>query len=216
MPVLIVTPNTLIATASTDYGRQITNHKENVMSRLQSRCIALAIVLCATAACSKSTSSPVEHTNSDSVASAQANSASDSVRPIECSTILSPSDVADLLTASVTMKKTGGDNNDCNFTIASGASITVAFATGDDGKYRWKTASDPTLAMVPMQGLGDKAMKRLTGEGVDVVATKGDLLCWVTMVGTNSAVDTNNITKLRGDALAEKLGMLCNKGFAAH
>jgi hypothetical protein len=190
--------------------------KENVMSRLQSPCIALAIVLCATAACSQTTTPPVAQTNANSVVSPQADAGADSVHPVECSKFLAVSDVADLLTTPMTLKKAGGDNNDCNFTIASGASITVAFATGDDGKYRWKTASDPTLGMVPMKGLGDKAMKRLTGEGVDVVATKGDLLCWATMVGTNSAVDTNNITKLRGDALAEKLGLLCSKGFAAH
>ncbi len=186
------------------------------MSRLQPLWIALAIALCATVACSQTASPSAAQTNAGSVASTQANASSDSDRPIDCSKILSSSDVSDLLTAPVTMKKTGGDNNDCDFTVASGASITVAFATGSDGKYRWKSASDPTLAMVPMQGLGDKAMRRVMGEGVDVVATKGDLLCWVTMLGTNSASDTANITKLRGDALAEKLGALCNKGFAAH
>ncbi|MEO7051122.1 MAG: hypothetical protein ABI128_05605 [Rhodanobacter sp.] len=188
------------------------------MSHLQLRWIALAIALCATTACSQTDSPSAAQTNAGSIASTQpqASSSSDSDRPIDCSKILSSSDVSDLLTAQVTMKKTGADNNDCDFTVASGASITVAFATGSDGKFRWKTASDPTLAMVPMQGLGDKAMRRIMGEGVDVVATKGDLLCWVTMLGTNSASDTANITKLRGDALATRLGALCNKGFVAH
>ncbi len=185
------------------------------MPRFSFRLTTIAFALCASAACSQTAPPSTAQTNADSVTSTQASNASDSVRPIDCSKILSSSDVADLLTTPITLKKTGGGNNDCDFSIASGASITVAFATGDDGKYRWKTAADPTLGMVPMQGLGDKAMKRITGEGVDVVATKGGLLCWATMFGTNSVSDTNNITKLRGDALAEKLGALCNKGFAA-
>ncbi len=188
------------------------------MSHLQSRWIALAMTLFATTACSQTDAPSAAQTDAGSVASTQpkGSSSSDSGRPIECSKILSSLDVSDLLTAPVTMKKKGADNNDCDFTVASGASITVAFASGSDGKYRWKSASDPTLAMVPMQGVGDKAMRRVMGEGVDVVATKGDLLCWVTMLGTNSASDTANITKLRGDALATRLGALCKKGFTAH
>lgn len=214
---MLVALNFLLATGTTaSAGVEWLTVRRKVMYRLQPRWIALAIALCATAACSQTGSAPAAQTNASSIAPAQPTDSSDSHRLLDCAKILSSSDVADLLTAPVTMKKTGGDGTDCNFTIASGASITVSFATGSDGRYRWKTASDPTLGMVPMPGLGDKAMKRSMSAGVDVVATKGDVLCWATMVGTNSVKDTGNITKLRGDALATKIGELCNKGFSSH
>ncbi len=74
----------------------------------------------------------------------------------------------------------------------------------------------------PMTGIGDEAAFLGTGPGdppnttaTTVVARKGDLICTVEVDHSNTPKGEADIVKMSDDAMAQKLGALCAKVFAA-
>ncbi len=131
-----------------------------------------------------------------------------------CASDIAPGDVASILIAPVVRQANRLNPQSCSYHAAAGATVTISLANGDDGKFAWKIASDPSNGrMDALAGIGDSALQGRGG--TQVVARKGDLVCSVDITGTDNADGMTAITKDRGDALAKKLGALCAKVFAA-
>jgi hypothetical protein len=56
---------------------------------------------------------------------------------------------------------------------------------------------------------------QLKSNGTEVLAKQGKLYCTVELMGINESGTEGDFTKSRGDELAQKLGALCKKYFAA-
>lgn len=131
-----------------------------------------------------------------------------------CEKDIAPADVAGILTASVVKQGSTLNPQSCSYHAAAGATVTITLANGDDGKSAWDTSSNPANGrMDSLAGVGEHALQGRAG--TLVVARKGDLVCSVDVTGTDNTNGIQVITADRGTALADKLGALCNKVFAA-
>ena len=102
----------------------------------------------------------------------------------------------------------------CGYHAAAGATVTISLASGDEGKFAWDFAANPSNGrMDQLVGVGDSALQGRGG--TVIVARKGDLVCSVDLTGTDNADGMTAITPDRGETLANKLGALCAKIFAA-
>lgn len=90
----------------------------------------------------------------------------------------------------------------CSFETADFASINITLAAGGPAVFdaHQKYLTDP----VPLSGVGDRAVRTATG----IEAVKGnDRMCGVDVMPPFG-------NKLKGEALAHKIGEVCNKLFA--
>lgn len=159
--------------------------------------IALACLL---AACSQGASTSTSNTS----ATASANkAASDWVHQgaTVCETHLTPAVVGEILKSPDGRSKSLGAQA-CAFETPGGSSISVTLTLGGVAGL---DAHMPYLGDVsPLAGVGDKAVRTAAG----IEAAKGkDRLCAIDVMPPFAA-------KLSGDALAEKLGAICNELFA--
>lgn len=131
-----------------------------------------------------------------------------------CEKDIASADVAGILTAPVVKQGNTLNPQSCSYHAAAGATVTITLANGDDGKFAWDTSSNPANGqMDSLAGVGERALQGRAG--TIVVARKGDLVCSVDVTGTDNSNGSKVITSDRGTALADKLGALCNKVFAA-
>jgi hypothetical protein len=131
-----------------------------------------------------------------------------------CEKDVTPADVGGILTAPVVKQESTINPQSCGYHAVAGATVTISLANGDEGKFAWDIASNPANGrMDPLGGVGDNALQ--ARQGTLVVARKGSLVCSVDVTGTDNANGIQVITRDRGSALANKLGALCNKVFAA-
>ena len=131
-----------------------------------------------------------------------------------CANDIGQADVAGILIAPVVKQGNRLNPQSCSYHAAAGATVTISLASGDEGKFAWDFAANPSNGrMDALVGVGDGALQGRGG--TVVVARKGDLVCSVDVTGTDNADGMTAITPDRGDALAKKLGALCAKVFAA-
>ena len=165
--------------------------------------LALAGVLCATAACSQSANNSASSGGANSVpASSADNGATASAAPLDCSKVFASSDVAGILTGAIKIERDQYPIG-CHFD-GSGASVSV------DVDPSLEVAWDPAVAgsgFVDLPGVGDQA--RWHAASGDVLSRKGKLYC-----GAEFSMQSTPAS-LSGEELAKRLGALCNKLFAA-
>jgi hypothetical protein len=131
-----------------------------------------------------------------------------------CEKDVAAADVAGILTAPLVKQGSTINPQSCAYHAAAGATVTITLANGDEGKFAWDIANNPANGrMDSLGGIGDSALQ--ARGGTLVVARKGGMICTVDVTGTDNANGMQVITKDRGTALADKLGALCNKVFAA-
>ncbi len=131
-----------------------------------------------------------------------------------CASDIGPADVSGILIAPVVRQGSKVNPQSCGYHAAAGATVTISLASGDEGKFAWDFAANPSNGrMDPLVGVGDSALQGRGG--TVVVARKGDLVCSVDLTGTDNADGMTAITPDRGETLANKLGALCAKIFAA-
>jgi hypothetical protein len=90
----------------------------------------------------------------------------------------------------------------------------IAVTKGAEEKGAWMLATTYNATKNPLAGVADEAL--YNPEGTTLIARKGYTSCRVDVVGYDNANAMDDITKNRGEALARKLGALCNKLFASH
>jgi hypothetical protein len=131
-----------------------------------------------------------------------------------CIRDLKASDLKDIFSAPVAKMRTVSTNPEaCTFISTNSATVTVGLRAGDEVQPFLKMDLDPANGRkIPLPGVGESAWQ--TPGGTGVVAVKGNYLCQVSVIGTESARMMNDITRSRGAELATKLGALCNKIFA--
>jgi hypothetical protein len=101
-----------------------------------------------------------------------------------------------------------GDGQSCAFLTTGFSAITVSVRPGL-GKASidaWSTGKMP-LPVRPLSGVGDAALWQDTLH--EVIAQKNDVLCDIQVRGGNDDI------AVAAEGLAEKLGALCNRIFAA-
>lgn len=165
--------------------------------------LLLLISLCLLAACSKGASTAQAAGASTTLNAAAHGNAS--ANPCD---VITAADVASILTAPAT-RKPGVDSVQCMYQTQSHATVTISVEKGDDEKGAWMLATTYNATKNPLAGVGDEAL--YNPEGAILIARKGDTSCRVDVVGYDNANAMDDITKDRGEALARKLGALCNK-----
>lgn len=176
------------------------------MLNLKAKLIAMAWLLCATAACSQSAKKPASTGGTDSAtgsAPADPNTQGNAAT-VDCSKVFAPSDVAGILAAPIQIGPDGAYAVGCSFEGA-GASVAVRVDPSIEMPWNSVTASSD---FVDLPGVGDHARRRASN-GREVLSKKGDLYCGATF----SMQSTD--TKLSAEELSKRLGALCNKLFAA-
>lgn len=89
----------------------------------------------------------------------------------------------------------------CSYTGSAGAHIGITLQNA--GVASFDAHQQFLVNPTPLAGVGDKAVFSALG----IEAVKGDRMCSITLMPLSSS-------KLSGDALAHKLGEVCNKLFA--
>jgi hypothetical protein len=182
--------------------------------------IVLVCALCALAACSKggsgtsasesagTTASAAPESAGTPASSASAGSSSASGNWVAngataCEKYLTPDVVAAILTHPAGRSKTLGAQG-CDYeTTDSGGSISITLTAA--GPAAFDAEQKYFVNPIPLPGVGDKAVRHTTG----IEAIKGeDRGCSIQAGGAPGS------TKLTGEALAQKLGEICNKLFA--
>lgn len=186
------------------------------MSRPQPRCVALAIMLCASAACSQTSSSSTTTGGNDDAIQANSDAAGNGLAPLDCKAF-APGDVASIFTAPA---KVSHDSirNGCTFEIENGGSLNINTGSYDDANFSlpWDdvTKSSDSANFLPLPGVGDQAFFR-KATGTEFFSRKGDLYCMVSMTGVDQA-SVNHIAEQSTQERGKALGALCSKAFAAH
>ncbi len=128
---------------------------------------------------------------------------------LDCTKDVTTADVSDLLLKPITVA-TATLGTGCTFSIESHPVVTVTVMPYDDNRWEMMKSADRAQ---PLAGIGDKAAYGETSDGVSLLAMKGPLLCYVSISGWDSAA-ASDMTKLRGEAAAQRLGKLCAKVFS--
>lgn len=128
--------------------------------------------------------------------------------PIDCNKLFSPADVADIIPGAVTVSPYAEGDNACVFKSADNSQVLQVSGDGDLEKALW---TDPEVNQRDkyykrISGIGDEAFFKAP-DGAQVYVKKGDRYC-----GVLAAIDQPNLT---GEALARRLGALCDKYLAA-
>lgn len=192
------------------------------MPRLQPRCVALAIALCASAACSQTSTSPTTANGSDAVAASALTSddaADNGPAPLDCK-IFAPGEVASIFTVPT---KVSHDSirNGCTFATADGGSLNINTGSYDDANFSlpWDdvTKSSDSANYLPLSGVGDQAFFQKKS-GTEFFSKKGDLYCIVSMTAIDQADQASvyHIAEQSAEERGRALGALCSKAFAAH
>lgn len=173
------------------------------------------VVLCVLGACSQN-AAPAQTGASTSAASAAAptSDSGDKASGNPCN-VITAADVAGILVTPAT-RKSGSNSGACMYETATKGQVTINVAQGDSANFWWSLATTSQGANVPLAGVGDKALYNAFAGGRPLISRKGDMTCFVDVVGFDNSDATDSITKDRGEALAHKLGALCTKIFAAH
>jgi hypothetical protein len=171
--------------------------------------LLVAIALSLLTACSQGASTP----KTAAAATTKTSVAADGDAPTNPCDVITAADVAGILTAPST-RKSGLTSASCMYQTQSRANVTIGVARGDEEKGAWMLATTYNATKNPLAGVGDEAL--YNPDGTTLIARKGDTSCRVDVVGYDNASAMDDITKDRGEALARKLGALCNKLFAAH
>ena len=171
------------------------------MNTVSIRCIVVAGLLAATAACSPGNGSSGA-ANAVSVSSSTASSGSDwaSNGATACDKYLTADFVAQIFAKPEGhAKKLAGWA--CSFETSDSSNISITLMNAGPAAFEadQKNLSNP----VPIAGIGDKAVNSMTG----VEAVKGNRMCDIGVMPPFG-------NKLSGAALAQKLGEVCNKLFA--
>ena len=179
------------------------------------RVIAIAVLLAALAACAQGTGigqSASKASSSDGTASVAASkpgndgqSDDDDDAPIthiDCGKVFSPADVAGILDGQVTISVYPYRDNACHFESADGGTFTLYSGNGFTEQIEWKDGlANRNGDYKALAGVGDQAFYR-KGE---FQSRKGNYYCAISGSGNNPP----------SEALARKLGALCNKVYAA-
>ena len=171
------------------------------------RNIALACTLCSFAACSQGASTSGSGGTSANAAAATSGSATggDWVAngATACEKYLTPDVVAAILTHPAGKNKTLSAQACSYETTDSGGTIAITLASA--GPEAFDQYQKYLVDAVSLPGVGDRASRSMTG----IDAVKGDnRMCTIDAGGAPGS------TNLRGEALAQKLGEICNKLFA--
>lgn len=177
-------------------------------------CVALLLAACIVTGCSRTSapaspspdSGPHESTaasHPETVANAK------STTSIDCNKVFSPADVADLMPGVATVSLYPGGDNACVFKWPDTSLIQVS-GDGDMESALW---TDPEVNQrdkyyTRVSGIGDEAFFKPSGSGGQMYVKKGSRYC-----GIVAAIDQHQFTQ---EALARRLGALCDKYFAAH
>jgi hypothetical protein len=177
--------------------------------------LLISITFCLLAACSQgaSTAQTPAGANTTPTGAAQRSAAADGNAPANPCDVITAADVAGILTAPAT-RKPGADPASCMYQTQTKANVTINVAKGDEVKGAWTLATTYNATKNPLASVGDEAL--YNPQGTTLIARKGETSCRVDAVGYDNANAMDDITKDRGEALARKLGALCNKLFAAH
>ena len=173
------------------------------------------IALFLLAACSQGASTTQSGTgaNTASTAAAQAPDTAGRGAPGNPCDVITAADTAGIIVAPVTRTSSESAPDLCIYEAKSHAKVLIGEAQGDGANGAWMLATTYNSTKTPVAGSGDEALRN--PNGTTLIARKGDLSCRVDVMGYDSTASTD-ITKDRGDALASKLGALCNKLFASH
>lgn len=184
----------------------------NAKARLVLYCLAAVYVL---SACSQS-AAPSQTSAATGPAStlAPTNDAGNKASGNPCD-VITAADVAGILVTPAT-SKVGSNPGACTYETATKGQVTINVAQGDSANFWWSLATTSQGANVPLAGIGDKALYNAFAGGRPLIARKGDMTCFVDVVGYDNSGAMDSITKDRGETLARKLGALCTKIFAAH
>ena len=180
--------------------------------------IALVIALCGVSACSRG-AAPAQAGTAMDPSGAAANAPSGDTgstgaiaNPCD---VITPADVAGVFTVPAKAAATAAltpEYKNCQYRTPS-AFVDVVVSQMDSGNdMPWRTATTYSHIDVPLAGIGDAAMRNTNG--TKLAARKGNMFCGMQLSGYDSPDST--VTGDRGEALARKLGALCNKVFASH
>jgi len=165
------------------------------------RCIVVAGLLAAITACSQGNdSSGASSAASGSASTATSDSDWASNGATACEKFLTPDFVAQIFPKPEGhAKKLAGWS--CSYETSDFSNINITLMNAGAAAFEadQKNLSNP----VPLPGVGDKAVNSMTG----VEAVKGNRMCDIGVMPPFG-------NKLSGDALAHKLGEICNKLFA--
>ncbi len=177
------------------------------MSTQVSRAIALVVTLGVLAACSQGASNPPGERASAAAAAPTPVTANSNTwianGATACEKYLTPDVVAAILTHPSGQSKKLSTQACAYSTADFGGTISITLMqVGTAGlDMDLKNLPDP----VPLSGVGDKAVRTMLG----IEAAKGnDRMCSIDAGGAPGS------TKLKGEALAQKLGEICNNLFA--
>jgi hypothetical protein len=124
--------------------------------------------------------------------------------------VLKAADLGGLLQAPITHATAlAGDGQSCEFLTTGFSAITVSVrpGLGKASLDAWSTGKMP-LPVRALDNVGDAAVWQETLH--EVIAQKNDVLCDIQVRGGNEDM------AVAADALAGKLGELCNRIFAGH
>ncbi|OOG56843.1 hypothetical protein B0E48_12215 [Rhodanobacter sp. C03] len=168
----------------------------------------LAFACCTTAACSQSANHPASNGGTGPVAASAAadDGTSDPVKSLDCDKLFTTADVAGILESPIELSRNPLSNG-CTFENERVA-IQVWIGKDTTAEMSWNdvTASPDSANFVDLPGVGDQARRRASN-GFEVLSRKGKLYCFASR---SSNTDTN----IGAEALAKRLGALCNKVFA--
>jgi hypothetical protein len=171
--------------------------------------LLVRIAFCLLAACSRDGAT----TKTAAAATTRPSATADGNAPGNPCDVITTADVSSILSAPAT-RKAGADSTSCMYQTQSRANVTISVAKGDAEKGAWTLATTYNATKSPLTGVADEAL--YNPEGTTLIARRGDTSCRVDVVGYDNASAMGDITKSRGEALARKLGALCNKLLAAH
>lgn len=124
------------------------------------------------------------------------------VSNLDCGKVFSADDFAGILQGKITISVNSMRDNACHFESADGPTINLYSGDGFTDQLEWKQAvANRNGEYKPLAGVGDQAFYR-NGE---LFSRKGGYYCAISGNGRHPP----------SDALATKLGALCNKVFAA-
>lgn len=177
-------------------------------------CAVLLLAVCTASGCSQSSAPIASSSSADPMASfppahEQARVSAEHTAPIDCNKLFSPADVADIMPGAVTVSAYAEGDNACVFKSADDSQVLQVSGDGDLEKALW---TDPEVNQRDnyyqrISGIGDEAFFK-TPDGAQLYVKKGDHYC-----GVLAGINQPNLT---GEALARRLGALCNKYFAGH
>lgn len=173
------------------------------------------IALCLLTACSQgaSTAQSGANANAASTAAAPTSDTASGGMPGSPCDVIAAADVAGIIIAPVTRASADSAPDLCIYEAKSHAKVTISEGQGDTAKGAWMLATTYNGAKTPLAGVGDEAL--YGPEGATLIARKGNRSCRVDVLGYDNSDAMDEITKDRDDALAKKLGALCNKLFAS-